>query len=216
MKRRWLIPLVLVLVLAAGTFGASAYFNSARQTTGYISSGTLDLKLGLTGDGPWANSVTLPWNFTNMAPGDEIAGNLWMKNVGTIDARQVTFEWNNVLNNPEAKPFADHIFLISAWDSKNTTEAISQFISMGDGIVPSTTQDGKISLVELAYLSNNYGWPFDAVSDVPPFLPPNSPQYLHLAFQFDPQAGNDLQGASLSYGLVITAEQKVIFPALVP
>ncbi len=115
MKRRWLIPLVLVLVLAAGTFGASAYFNSARQTTGYISSGTLDLKLGLTGDGPWANSVTLPWNFTNMTPGDEIAGNLWMKNVGTIDARQVHCG-GIILRTSRSKNQAQTTDSDSAWD----------------------------------------------------------------------------------------------------
>lgn len=218
MKTRWLIPVTLVVVLAIATVGAFAYFNSARTTTGQITAGNLDLKLGLSETGPWENSVTLPWNFNGMAPGDTISGDIWLLNTGTIDARQLTFDWNSV-DNPT---FADHIFLIHAWDSKNTTDAISQFVPYADGKIPGSTLDGKVSLSELAYLSTFYGieasfgYPFDATSDVSPFLPPNSPQYLHLEFQFDPEAGNDLQNAVVNYGLTITAEQKVIFPKLVP
>lgn len=211
MKKRWIIPLFLVVVLAIATFGASAYFNSERNTTGHISSGTLTLKLALEEVGPWVNSVVLPWDFTNMAPGDVVEGDLWMKNIGSIDAQQVTFEWKNI-SNPT---FADHIFLIHAWDSINTADAISGFVTMADGKIPGTVADGKVSLNEVAYLSTKYGWPFDATSDPrpsPTFLPSNVPASLHLAFQFDPDAGNELQGASLSYDLTIIAEQVQVFP----
>lgn len=211
MKKRWLIPLFLVLILAIATFGASAYFNSPRETTGNISSGDLELKLSLVEGGPWENNVPLPWNFTNMAPGQVVEGDLWMKNVGSIDAQQVTFEWKNI-SNPT---FADHIFLIHAWDSINTADAIGGFIAMADGKMPGTVVDGKVSLNEVAYLSTNYGWPFDATSDPrpsPTFLPSNVPAYLHLAFQFDPLADNTFMNQSLVYGLRITAEQVQVFP----
>lgn len=203
MKRRWLIPLVLVLVLAVGTFGASAYFNSARPTTGYISSGTLDLRLSNGGD--WATNVVLPWDFSNMAPGDVVSGNLWMNNIGSIPARMVTFEWTNISNTS----FADYIILTHAWDSKNLVDGV---VSGGFGVAD-TNHDNKVSLNELAALNITFPqYEFDAVTDVDPFLMPNDPQYLHLEFQFDPAAENDLQGASLNYGLVITAEQVPVFP----
>ena len=141
-----------------------------------------------------------------MSPGDTVEGKLWMKNTGTIDARQVSFEWSGISDS-----LADRIFLVSAYDSKNTAEAISQIVGMAD-----TNADSKCSLSELAALSTRFGWPFDAVTDVAPFLPPNSPQWLYMKFQFDSEAGNEYQGRTLDYGLVVTAWQKVVFPALVP
>lgn len=209
--KRWLLPIFMVVMLAIGTLGAYAYFDSERDTTGYISSGTLDLKLGLSSEGPWANSVTLPWNFTNMAPGDAVAGDLWMKNVGSIPSQQVTFEWHNILNNPETKDFAEQIILLHVWDSKNTADAIAGVVAVADGIT-GQGEDGKCSLAELAQLSVNYGFPFDAVSDVEPFLADGVPQFLHMEFQFNPEAGNEFQGVSLSYGLKIIAEQVHVFP----
>ena len=206
--KRWLLPIIMIVVLAIGTLGAYAYFDSARETTGYISAGTLDLKLGLSESGPWENSVTLPWNFTNMAPGDKVAGKLYMMNVGTIPAKQVTFDWHNVLNDPTTKAFADQIILIHVWDSKNTVDAIAGVVGVAD-----TSGDGKCSLAELAALSGRFGLPYDAVSDVDPFLPVGLPQYLHMEFQFNPAATNEFQGVNLSYGLTLTAEQMVVFPA---
>lgn len=209
--KRWLLPISMIIMLAIGTLGAYAYFDSTRDTTGYISAGTLDLKLGLSGSGPWENSVTLPWDFTNMAPGDSVAGDLWMKNVGSIPSKQVTFEWHNVLNDPANKNFAEQIILTHVWDSKNTADAIVQVVAMADGITGQAT-DGKCSLAELAQLSVNYGFPFDAVSDVQPFLADGIPAFLHMEFQFNPDAGNEFQGATLSYGLTLTAEQMQVFP----
>jgi predicted ribosomally synthesized peptide with SipW-like signal peptide len=210
--KRWLLPIFMVVMLAIGTLGAYAYFDSTRETTGYISAGTLDLKLGLTGTDPWTNSVALPWNFTNMAPGETVVGDLWMKNVGSIPSQQVTFEWHDILNNPVDKDFAEQIILLHVWDSKNTADAITQFIAMADGatLLP---LDGKCSLAELAALNIKYPiWDYDVVTDVEPFLADGIPQFLHMEFQFNPDAGNEFQGVSLSYGLTIVAEQEHVFP----
>ena len=210
--KRWLLPILMIVILAIGTLGAYAYFDSTRETTGYISAGTLNLKLGLTGSDPWADSVTLPWNFTNMAPGDTVTGDLWMNNIGSIPATQVTFEWHNILNNPANLAFAEQIILTHVWDSKNTADGITQFIGMADGST-GLAKDGKCSLAELAALNVKFPvWGFDAVTDVEPFLVNGYPQYLHMEFQFNPLAGNEFQGASLSYGLTIVAEQIHVFP----
>ena len=211
MKKRIITIIALVAILALTTIGASAYFNSQRDTTGTITSGTLTLKLGLNAAGPWSSSVALPWNFSGMAPGETVTGDLWMINTGNIDAEQVTFEWHNIVDNSETVELAEHIFLTEVWDSKNTVDATAAVVVVADGIT-GLPKDGKASLSELAELSARYGFPFDATSDVAPFLEPNTPQFLHMAFQFDPAVGNEYQGLSMSYGLTIIAEQVTVFP----
>ena len=144
-----------------------------------------------------------------MAPGDTVEGKLCMKNTGTVPAKQATYEW---VYSDALKPLADRIILVSAYDSTDTGDQIGQFISMGDGIVPGMVADGKLSLTELAWLSNNYGYPFDAVSGGTPWLPAGGSQWLYLKFQFDPEAGNDFQGLNFNYTLKVTAEQSPVFP----
>ncbi len=203
---RWLIPVLLVLLIATTVFSAMAYFNSAQTTTGTIHSGTLTLLLSQDGAN-WGGNVGTPWDLSNAKPGDTIAGRLYMLNTGTIDSAQVTFEWGNILNNPSHLALAQHIFLTHVWDSKNTADAIAQVTAMSD-----TNSDGKTSLAELAALSGRFGFPYDATSDVEPFLKAGEVSWLYMEFQFDPAAGNDFQNNTMTYDLKITAEQVHVFP----
>lgn len=200
---RWMIPVILALLIATTVLSAMAYFNSAKTTTGTIHSGTLELLLSKDGVNYGAN-VGTPWDLSNAKPGDTVAGKLYMYNNGSIDSTQVTFEWGNILNSA----MADHIFLTHVWDSKNTVDAISGVIGVAD-VSPA---DGKVSLNELAALSGRYTLPYDAVSDVEPFLPAGSTQWLYMEFVFDPAAGNEFQGNTMTYDLTITAEQVHVFP----
>ncbi len=204
---RLMIPVVLVLLIATSVFSAMAYFNSVQTTTGTVSTGTLTMQLSKNGNDFGKGNVGTPWDFSGMKPGDTIDGKLYMKNTGTIDSTQVTFEWGNILNNPVNLALADKIILTNVWDSKNTTDAIAQVTAVAD-----TNVDGKTSLAELAALSSRFGWPYDATSDVEPFLQAGSTQWLYMAFQFDPSAGNEFQGNAMTYDLKITAEQIHVFP----
>ncbi len=47
---RWLIPVILVLLVATTVMSALAYFNSDKTTTGTIHSGTLELLLSKDGN----------------------------------------------------------------------------------------------------------------------------------------------------------------------
>lgn len=207
MKSRLTIIILLVALVAVSTFGVFAYFNSAVETEGTISSGTLELALSSDGT-TFSDSIVLPWDITGMAPGDTKAGTIWMKNTGSIAAKQVTFDWSNLLDNKEGVDLAEHIFLIEIYDSTDGgTNQIGYFVTAAD-----KNNDKMVSLYELASLSN-VTYPFDAVSGaVSPWLPAGGVQALYMKFQFDPNAGNEYQGIKLTYDLVVTAEQKAVFP----
>ncbi|HEY3344362.1 MAG TPA: TasA family protein [Anaerolineaceae bacterium] len=204
-KERIIIAVLLVLLVVVSTTGAFAYFNSAQTTTGTVRSGTLTMDLSRDGTN-FGGNVGTPWDMTNMKPGDEVSGKLYIRNTGTIDSAQVTFEWGGILNNPATMALADKIILTHVWDSKNTVDAIAGVTNVAD-----TNNDGKTSLAELAALSGRFGLPYDAVSDREPFLPAGDTEWLYMAFQFDPNANNDFQGNTMTYSLKITAEQAVVF-----
>lgn len=203
---RWMIPVVLVLLVATTVMSALAYFNSAQTTTGTVQSGTLTLVLSKDGTN-FGGNVGTPWDVSNMKPGDKVGGYLYMKNTGTIDSTQVTFEWGNILNDPNNLALANRIFLTKVWDSKNTADATAAVTGIAD-----TNNDQKTSLAELAALSGRFGFPYDATSDVEPFLAAGQTGWLFMEFQFDPAAGNEFQGNTMTYDLKITAEQVHVFP----
>lgn len=219
MNKRWLIPLTLVVILAVATAGAFAYFTSTKTATGNITAGNLELKLfATTGyDSPCgvpdSDSVTL-WDMTKMYPGQEVEGKLCMRNVGSVDAKQVTMDWGNL----QGKLLAKSIFVTSFKHSTrldgfgNPFEELPEYIAQYDGI-DGTVKDGNLSLSELDTASvafPQYG--FDEYYDNN-FLPAGSTQWVYYKFQFDPNAGNALQNESLpQITLNITAHQNVVFP----
>lgn len=196
---------ILLLLIATTVMSALAYFSSQVNTTGQIKSGTLTMQVSANGV-DFGSSAVLPWNFNQMAPGDEITGKLYMKNVGTIPAKQVTFEWANILNNPAAKNLAQRIFVTKILDSMDPGDQIGPVTAIAD-----TNADGKTSLAELAALSGRFGFPYDAVSN-DPFLPAGGVAWIEMTLQFDPNAGNDFQGIDMVYDLILTARQEHVFP----
>lgn len=211
MKKKVLTIIGLVAAVAILATGAFAYFNSATTNTGNISAGTLTLKVagGETLPCSGFGDSTTVWSMANMAPGDYLDGYLCMKNIGTVDAEQVTFEW---VYDSALKPLADRIFITSIYDSTDSGDQVAAVSGMCDTVTGAVV-DGNCSLTELAYLSNHYGFPFDAVSGaVSPWLPGGGSQWLYIQFQFDPTAGNEFQGLSFDYDLIVTAEQVAVFP----
>jgi len=191
--------IALVAILATGAF---AYFNSATTSTGHISSGTLALKVAGGDSEPcsgFGDSTTV-WSMANMAPGDTFGGYLCMKNTGTIDAKQVTFDW---VYAPELEPLANRIFVTWIQDSTDPGNMIEYFDCYDDEIC---------TLAELAYWSNSHGFPYDGWTTEEPFLPSGGSvvRWLKLEFQFDPAAGNEFQGLNFDYDLIVTAEQEPV------
>jgi hypothetical protein len=211
MKKKILVVVSLLIVVALLTTGAFAYFTTGAKTaSGHIQSGTLNLKIA--GVVPTAacpetidsDTATL-WELSNMAPGDIVTGKLCMKNVGTLPIAQVAFDWAGM-----SGALADKLIVTSLKNSI-TGEEIGLYNLYYGGI------DGKMSLAELN--AQNHGWalpPYSGVLDEywvgghTPFLGLGETQWVEYTFQFDPTAGNDLQGLSFGYTLTITGLQNAV------
>lgn len=209
MKTRWLIPLALVLILAIGTLGAFAYFSSTASAAGNIRAGSLNLDVA--GVAPSVDCATIPnaawgdttalWQYQNLAPGDVATGRLCMKNIGTLDIKQVGFNWSGM-----PLLLAENLFVTKLVNSQ-TGEEISAYIGACDGKTGNPT-DGKMSLAEL-WGCNGSGEDEYWVGGVATFLPVSAPiQWVEYEFVFNTEAGNDLQGAYSDYSLIITGYQQ--------
>jgi hypothetical protein len=207
MKYKIATIVLLVALVAVSTIGAFAYWSSARTTHGTIQSGTLDLKLSTDGVN-FTDNVTLPWDTTNIAPGDQIDGTLYFKNVGTVDAVEVTLDWSSILNNPATRALADHLFMVYFKDNVEADNELPLWLGVAD-----TNGDSHVSLTEMAALSDRFAIGYDDYHLGNPFLPAGETRSIQLTLEFDPAVtGMDLQGTTTTYDLVATAWQKQVFP----
>lgn len=204
MKTKIFVVVVLLLSAAMLTTGALAYFTTGTRTaTGNIQSGTLDLEVyGVapsqdcpnTSSGQWGTTATL-WNYQNMAPGDIVDGKLCMLNTGSLDIAQVTFHWANI-----SPLLAQNLYITSLYNSQTGEELPSYMVYDGNS-------DGHLSLAEL-FAGNGGGVQEYWVGGVAIFLPTSSPvQWVEYTFEFNPEAGNELQDKDFTYNLAIIGYQ---------
>lgn len=187
MKKRWLIPLALVLVLAIGTLGASAYFSSEAQVVDNVfHSGTLVLTLS-DFDENGLNVIHGTWvTPENWAPGQTVNARVYLNNTGNIDAQIVDANW--ILSGDTM--LADKIIITQFSDSTGGPMGVVNW-----------------TLAHLASLSSTVdGW-FSNVSG--PFIPAGSVGnvWFDMTFQFDPTADNTYQGKNMGMAIVLTAQQ---------
>jgi predicted ribosomally synthesized peptide with SipW-like signal peptide len=198
MKKKILVVVSLLIVVALLTTGAFAYFSSTRTITGSrITAGTLDLKLN-NDCGENYYDTAQAWNFEGMAPGGFVQQTICMKNIGSVDAGRVWYDWANLLQTPTGIQLAKKLIIVDAQDN-------------ADGGVNQTTafnSYGIYTLYDLAeFRPGVEGW--DAYSGaIYPFLPAHGTAWLMMKFQFDPNAGDEFQGAAVVYDLLIKATQQ--------
>jgi hypothetical protein len=202
MKKKILVVVSLLIVVAMLTTGAYAYFTTLTRTAhGNIQSGTLDLKIAAvvpSADCPAANEIVATdvtlWDLTNLAPGQEITGKLCMINTGSIDIAQVGFNWTGMTGD-----LAEHLF-VTKLENSRTGDEIGSYIATND-----VNGDGKMSLAELGrWGGEDEYW----VGGIPVFLPDDGiAQWVSYTFVFDPDAGNEFQGLNFDYLLTITGYQ---------
>jgi hypothetical protein len=119
-----------------------------------------------------------------------------MKNTGSLDIKQVGFAWSGV---PLA--LADNLFVTQLANSQ-TGDEIGNYVTVCD-----KNADSKMSLSEL-WGCNGAGEDEYWVGDIETFLPVSAPvQWVEYTFEFNPEAGNDLQNAYSDYTLTITGYQ---------
>jgi len=231
MKTKLLIIAVLVISIAMFSTGAFAYFSAARTTTvGTISAGTLDIELAAnksetTVPTVWGGAVTPPWNLANMVPDKEETGCLWVKNTGTVDSIGVRWNFKNLANGTTAK-LENRLQIMELYTSDSLWVWPAALLPGGayysDGAYDENS-DGKISLGEMArwsdlFAPNNYDWVND--NENATFLTlvaPGNTGYICMKLKMmngTPLEDNPFQGSSLTYDIVVTANNPKIGPTV--
>ncbi len=225
MKRTIVISLLLIsaaaLLAGMGTF---AYFSDTASSTGNtFTSGTIDMVLS-DSDEAFSQGVTATWSSpANWAPGQEVDATINMKNMGSIAAKKVFADWNN-LTDPDG--LASKIQV--TWWSDST---YSSYNSVPDFLVYDQNGDGQLSLYELVngdafypgsvpvyeatFWCTEGGDPADPNPDHNCLNPgganswwnPAEPFSIRMKFKFMEDAGNAYQGKTASFDLSLVASQ---------
>lgn len=209
MKKRWVIPLLLVVVMSISVLGSYAYFSAQKTSTSTVKTGTLDIKLAASANkdivpADWEFGETAtPWNFDNMAPGDEFTGCLWLMNTGTLGTMRAY--WNittlSTLPGGTGINLAERLEVTKAFTTDSNTDWIPSMVHTSwdpDG-------NGIITLQEIA----NYGG--DWMSDNVPFVAaaPGGKGAFCMSFKMTngtPAVDNLYQGQTLTYQALVTAQ----------
>jgi len=219
-KRRILASL-LVIAVVAGLVGAStfAYFSDTGESTeNTFTAGTLVLELANEG-GSWGEGVTATWaSPEGWAPGDEVTATIWLRNVGSVDGQVVYGDWAN----PDCGEGANLFNVIEVTEFKDSLDDFTaDFVATFAGVYDQNT-DTKLSLYELitgdaywpgstspweASFFTEGGDPWSEGGD--PLLPADGPPYgIKMAFKFMESAGDEYQGASCTFDLILKVTQK--------
>ncbi len=208
MKKRWLLPVLLVLVMTISVAGSYAYFTATQTSLSTVSTGTLDILIAASPDkatvppnSAFGESAS-PWNFDNLAPGDTRTGCLWLMNTGSLGTSRAYWNFTALSSGPDPVNLADRIAITSALTTDSNTDWIP---SMMTNSTWNPNGDAYITLQELA----NYGG--DWMSDVVPFVSvaPGGKGAFCMTIKMidgDPAVDNDYQGQTLSYQAVVTAQ----------
>jgi len=200
MKTKILIIAVLLVSIAMFSTGAYAYFTSERTITGSsISTGVLDLQLknDCRGDNTAAWGTTASaWNFSGMVPGEYVEQTICFKNDGNVDAGRVWYDWTSLMETPAGQNFAKQLIIVDVRDNDDGANQVAVF----NGI-------GVRTLYDLAAMDSQSVY---SATSVYPYLPAHSDDaWMYMKLQFDPNAGNEYMGITLTYNLTLKAVQKL-------
>ena len=223
MKRTLLAMLATGLIMALMGAGTMAYFSaSATSTANSFQTGTLTLNLANDGS-TWQSGVTATWAPpTNWAPGDTHTATLYLKNTGSVGSKAVYENWKNASGYTA---LLDHIFVTEISDSYAWSGGSNK--PYGDNYLPNflnsdvnTNHDGFLTLAELGSwgdrkVTSSSPKPWDVKETTDPndtgvVLPAGGTLGLRYTFQFDPAAGNEFQGKTMSIDLNVMASQNVL------
>lgn len=220
MKRKVLASL-LVIAVVAGLVGAGtwAFFSDTGESTGNtFTAGTLILELANEG-GSWGEGVTATWQSPpGWAPGDELTNRIWLRNVGSVDGQVAYGDWAN----PDCGGGANLLDVTEVTEMTDSLDSFSaNYVDLFVGVYDQNA-DGKLSLYEL--IVGDSFWPgstspweeaFFTEGGDPwseggePLLPAGgAPFGIGMTFKFMEDAGDEYQGASCTFDLILKVTQK--------
>lgn len=215
-----LLSLVLVgfVALGIGT-GTWAYFSDTESSSNNIfTAGTLNIALeGGTQDG---ESVSGTWvSPNNWAPGETFLAELNFTNKGNVDAHHIYFKFTDFScdGNGDGSNFADMIIVKTLKERFNGVETANQ-AGYIDGQVGNN--DGVLTLAEFAGWADDWFgyYTVDDISGDGVVLEGGNiwDYQLILEFEFNPDAGNEYQGDTCQFSLVVKATQNSPTEGMIP
>lgn len=213
----------LSALLMAATFVGGATFadfsNAGTSTGNTFTAGTLDMKINGLDD-----VTEAVWKSpTNWAPGDEFTSQVKLNNVGTVNAKHVYFGFKDVTNT---SPVADNtnlldkIIVTTITETFNGTETANQAAAVAAQV---GDKNNVLTLKEFTdFMKNGYGYyswddkSGDGVILAAGKAAADSDYTLKLGFKFDSAAGNDYQGDTAGFTMMLNATQNSPTDGLVP
>lgn len=218
MKKIGLLAMALVLALGAMGAGIAYFSDTALIENTSITAGDTDIQISKDGN-TWhdTSALTSLFSVSDWCPGAEYTACLWIKNVGTCDARTIFLDWEY---NEGNMPDFCKVIEVTKWE--DWWHGGGHWVMEGDDLAVFDNDfwgedDGKCSLAEWMIgkpWSSLNPWDTmlyvcDTEGDCDPegvILPAGGDPYTCcMTLKFMPEAGNDYQNASISFYIVVAA-----------
>jgi predicted ribosomally synthesized peptide with SipW-like signal peptide len=198
--------LSIVTVVGLATAGTLAFFSDAGTSDNNIfSTGSLDMKL--TDNNETAlDSVSGTFGISGGGPGTTFTGNLEIKNVGTVSANHLEFQFSNLVTEAGSPPgsvltnYMDRVIEITAltWDRDGNATA-------DDDLLLSVSDLNGNSIKDLDDLENQVADDIDNIN----FDGTQSANHLlHIAGRYHPTLmTSEHQGDTVNTTLTVTMNQ---------
>lgn len=197
-----------LIVLAAAAIIVTAYFAIDHRSMAHtFTEGRVDIKL--SNDGAFfSDSVAGTWvSPGNWAPGDELTASLHIRNYGNDPIAQASVDW---INPDFGDPNLLDKIQVRRWRESGSGGDIDRLAQYGSAC--DSNGDGVLSAMELIeYGSVPLGVPSftygaNAARSSGAALTPGGEAYVvEMTFRFMEDAGNEYQGASASFDLLVAA-----------
>lgn len=205
----------LVIIAAVGAIASGATYSEftsqAVASGNTFSAGTLNLVMSNNGWSSYGTTVSNTWKSpANWAPGGIVEGTLEMTNTGTVNANHIYYGFNNPTNSGGQ----NNANLFNAIIVTNLQESFDDGTTWTDNQASTLAgQVGKGGVLTLAdmvnFMPNGYGfYTVNTNPSLPVLQAGNHKDYqIKFTFEFDPNAGNDYQGAQAAFTLNVNATQ---------
>ena len=194
---------VIGLLAFAMGYGTYSYFSDTAKSTGNtFTAGTLDLKLW---GSSWEDNVIGTWvSPANWAPGEEVSATLKMKNVGTIGAYWLYIGIKTpVVGDLRSQVNITEFVIEELWGGYNHVGWMSDS-TYSPWVI---ANDGYLTLEEFGMYAGT-GTPYGFMAYGDDILGPSGELTLRMTFVFNPNAGNEYQGASSNFELTVAIFQE--------
>ena len=96
--------LTIVAVVGIASAVTFAYFSDAGTSSGNVfTTGTLDMSLA-NDNSTLADNATATFGISNGKPGDTFSGDLYIKNIGSVDANNIDLQFDNSVTEASSPP----------------------------------------------------------------------------------------------------------------